>query len=362
MFITHQVALHQRAVLFQHGLPRRALGPGRHTVWGFGLTVETLDTRELLVDLPDEVRAVFGEGTFGEARIAPHERGLLFRRERPEVFLEPGLHRFWALDPTVELHVYDTGEPVPDVTDDLLLLLPQSDVVQATINEFQRGLLYVNGRFERVLPPGRYAFWTRIASPVSLRLIDMRRKQINVAGQELMTKDKVTLRLSLAVDFAPADPETAPHTIADPDGALYTLAQLALREHVATATLAELRFSILLAGTEQIAQTLRSPALESLRSRITYAHALRPFTIEDTRNYLRFHLERAEVDPAVLSDDAARKIFHASQGKPRNVNQLALHALIAAAAQGRDVIDGRFMQQMIAAHPLYRSGGGEARA
>ncbi len=118
---------------------------------------------------------------------------------------------------------------------------------------------------------------------------------------------------------------------------------------------AELRFSVLLAGTEDVATSLCRPALESLRSRVSYAHALRPFTIEDTHNYLRFHLQRAEADPAVLSDDASKKIFLASQGKPRLVNQLALHALIAAAAQGRDDVDGRFMQQMIAAHPLYRS-------
>jgi len=38
-----------------------------------------------------------------------------------------------------------------------------------------------------------------------------------------------------------------------------------------------------------------------------------------------------------------------------NINQLALHALIAAAANGREQIDGRFMQQAIAIHPLYRS-------
>ena len=124
---------------------------------------------------------------------------------------------------------------------------------------------------------------------------------------------------------------------------------------------AELRFSIVLAGTEDFALTLRRPALESLRSRITYAHSLRPFNIEDTRNYLRFHLERAEVEPALLTDDACGKIFHASQGKPRLVNQLALHALIAAAAQGRNAVDGRFMQQMITAHPLYRAGAGDAR-
>lgn len=129
----------------------------------------------------------------------------------------------------------------------------------------------------------------------------------------------------------------------------------ALRRLTAHDLDAELRFSILLAGTDDIAASLRLPALESLRSRIAYAHTLRPFTLEDTRNYLRFHLQRAEVDEALLTDDACRKIFHASQGKPRHVNQLALHALIVAAAQGRDAIDGRFMQQTIAAHPLYRT-------
>lgn len=131
----------------------------------------------------------------------------------------------------------------------------------------------------------------------------------------------------------------------------------ALRRLTAHDLDAEQRFSLILAGTEEIATALRLPALEALRSRITYAHALRPFTIEDTRNYLRFHLERAEVSPSLLTDDACRKIFLASQGRPRQVNQLALHALIAAAAQGRDAIDGRFMQQMIAAHPLYRTAG-----
>ena len=120
----------------------------------------------------------------------------------------------------------------------------------------------------------------------------------------------------------------------------------------------EQRFSVLLAGTEEITRTLRSHSLESLRSRITYAHTLHPFTIEDTRNYLRFHLERADVDPKLFSDDAAKKLFVASKGRPRHINQLALHALIAAAAIGRDNIDGKFMQQEIAEHPLY---SGKAR-
>lgn len=116
----------------------------------------------------------------------------------------------------------------------------------------------------------------------------------------------------------------------------------------------EQRFSLLLSGTDEITRTLRVPSLESLRSRIAYAHALRPFTIEDTRNYLRFHFERADMDPKLFSDDAAKRIFVASKGRPRHINQLALHVLIAAAAVGRDDIDGKFVQHQIAEHPLYR--------
>ena len=131
----------------------------------------------------------------------------------------------------------------------------------------------------------------------------------------------------------------------------------ALRRLTAHDLDAELSLSILFAGTEPIALTMRTPQLEALRSRVSFAHALRPFNLEDTRNYLRFHLERAEVDPGVLSEDAARMIFQSSQGKPRYVNELALHALISAASTGRDTIDGRYMKQCIAGHPLYRASG-----
>ncbi|MBX3274669.1 MAG: slipin family protein [Sandaracinaceae bacterium] len=240
MYITANVQLHERAVVFRHGLPIRALGPGRHTVFGFGLSVTRFDTRALTVDLPDEVRAVLGEALFGEARLTPGQRGVLFRQGRPVELLRPGVHRYWAVDPSVELHVFDTSQPVPDVTDELLALLPATEVVQATVLEYQRGLLYVNGRFARVLEPGRYAYWTRVGAPVAIRVVDMRQKQLQIAGQELLTKDKVTLRLSLVLEFAPADPATAQHVIADPEAALYAIAQLALRDYVAGVTLDEL--------------------------------------------------------------------------------------------------------------------------
>lgn len=122
---------------------------------------------------------------------------------------------------------------------------------------------------------------------------------------------------------------------------------------------AEDRFSILLSATDDLLGTLRHPQLASLRSRIAYAHGLRPFNLEDTRNYVRHHLQRADCNPSLLSDEAVRKVFQASAGKPRNINQLALQALIHAAVQGRDSIDGDFVASIIKDHPLYQASVGE---
>jgi len=52
----------------------------------------------------------------------------------------------------------------------------------------------------------------------------------------------------------------------------------------------------------------------------------------------------------IVSDEAVRRLFHASQGKPRRINQLALQTLIQAAIQGRDNIDGKFVTAQVAAH------------
>ena len=86
---------------------------------------------------------------------------------------------------------------------------------------------------------------------------------------------------------------------------------------------------------------MATPSLEPLRSRFSYVQGLRPFGLEDTRNYVRFHLDRAETPPKLFSDPAIRQLFNASAGRPRSINQLAVQALIQAAVHGRDEIDGR---------------------
>jgi type II secretory pathway predicted ATPase ExeA len=133
-----------------------------------------------------------------------------------------------------------------------------------------------------------------------------------------------------------------------------------LRRLTAYALDAEDRFSVVLVGTDELLRRFRDPLLEPLRTRISYAQPLRPYALEDTRNYVTFHLKRALVRPDLFTEDAVRKLFHASQGRPRSINQLALQSLIQAAVEGRDQLDGGYLAAQIAAHPLYDGvGGGE---
>lgn len=119
------------------------------------------------------------------------------------------------------------------------------------------------------------------------------------------------------------------------------------------------RFSLLIAGTDELLATLRHPQLASLRSRVGYALVLKPFGVADVRDYVRYHLDYAGVEPKLFAEDAIQKLFQFSQGIPRNINQLATQTLIEAGVEGRDKIDGRDMAKTIANHPLYQAPAGE---
>ena len=110
--------------------------------------------------------------------------------------------------------------------------------------------------------------------------------------------------------------------------------------------------SILLSGTEEFMRVLQDPTLTPLRSRVAYAHSLRGFRLEDVRNYIRFHLDSSGVQD-LFGDGAVREIFRVSQGVPRQINQLALQALVEAVVRGVDHVDQGLMERVIRSHPLY---------
>lgn len=240
MFKTFKVSLNERVVVFRHGLPIRAVGPGKHFLFGRGFTEQRWDTSKLVFFALPAVRALLPREWFAEVTIGVLERGVLFRDGQPAVFLRPGTHRYWTLDPSVELVVYGTAEPLPALTSELEALIPRNEYVAVTVEAHEKGLRFEQGRLTAVLEPGRYKLWTHPEAQVRLASVDMRRTEVTIAGQELMTRDKVTLRLTLTVEFAVVDPVLATQKVESVRDSVYLAAQLALREFVGTVTLDQL--------------------------------------------------------------------------------------------------------------------------
>jgi regulator of protease activity HflC (stomatin/prohibitin superfamily) len=89
----------------------------------------------------------------------------------------------------------------------------------------------------------------------------MRLAQLLVSGQELMTRDKVSLRLSVTVEYAVVDPTLALHAVAQVRDTVYLLTQMASREYVASVTLDEL-----LAGRDAMTRFLEEYAVPKARA------------------------------------------------------------------------------------------------
>jgi len=107
------------------------------------------------------------------------------------------------------------------------------------------------------------------------------------------------------------------------------------------------RFSFILSGSQKLASRLKQPQNEAFRQRIVFAHSLRAFTIDDARNYVRFHLERCEGPKELFTEGAVQLIFHVAKGLPRVINQVALQSIIRAATRKADKIDESFLKHHV---------------
>jgi regulator of protease activity HflC (stomatin/prohibitin superfamily) len=100
---------------------------------------------------------------------------------------------------------------------------------RVTVYEFERGLKYVRGKFRIVLPPGQYWYWPWFTV---VRKLDVRPRFASITGQEVLSSDGVTLKVSLAANYEIEKPDMAINTVQDFQEAMHLQLQLALRQIV----------------------------------------------------------------------------------------------------------------------------------
>ena len=100
--------------------------------------------------------------------------------------------------PAVVVQIIDTsaGAAKP-LRDEVRALVPGSDYAEELVPDGCVALRYVDGAIDEVLPAGRHAVWTTTRK-VRLAVIDLRERVLAINGQEVMTRDRVSLRLNLS--------------------------------------------------------------------------------------------------------------------------------------------------------------------
>ena len=105
---------------------------------------------------------------------------------------------------------------------------------------------------------------------------------------------------------------------------------------------------VILVGQPGLRERLRHPALRQLAQRVSVHYHLNPLNLQETKEYINFRLARAG-GSGIFTESAQDKLFEYTQGVPRRLNAWCDLALVAGFAEGRQEIDGEFIDTVIAA-------------
>jgi regulator of protease activity HflC (stomatin/prohibitin superfamily) len=236
----------ERALLTRNGRHDRVLGPGRHLMFNPRGALKAEICQVVRTEFPAERYAVIkaerpelAAELFEEVETRADELAVVYLDGRPAHLLGPWAVRvFWKVATAVSVERIDTAAAVRVSTRHLTLLdkvraLYTMDVV---VENEEAGLLYVEGKLVERLEPGRYAFW-KVNRKVEVKRLDLRPQAVEITAQEMLTKDRISLRVTLTAFRRIADPARAVGAVANVDEWLYRLVQFAIREAVAKRSL-----------------------------------------------------------------------------------------------------------------------------
>jgi regulator of protease activity HflC (stomatin/prohibitin superfamily) len=152
-----------------------------------------------------------------------------------------GKYAFWNGMKKHEFIIVDNRNPEIDPKIDISVYshtLLSRYVTYHPVMSHERGILYYNNVVQKILEPGIYAFWK---SPVQVTVekVDLRQQQMDMTGQEIMTQDKISMRLNFVCQYKVIEPLKVVQ-IKSFEEQIYILLQLILREYIGTMKLDDL--------------------------------------------------------------------------------------------------------------------------
>ena len=244
------IADNERALVFRDRQLTEVLATGVHyitdvlgrvSVKVFDVTdpeVRNIQIKSLMRNKAQVCKQYFEEISTDETEIA-----LIYIDGKFKSLMAPQSEKIYWKTIKIDVTKIDISTDI-QATDKLMTLVAKSAsssvlskglLIKEVVNK-QIGLLFIDGQFIKVLSAGKYGFWN-YSKTVAIEIVETRAQSMDVTGQEILTKDKVSLRVNLSATFKVADAKTAVSSLSNYAEFLYTELQLALRKAIGTQTL-----------------------------------------------------------------------------------------------------------------------------
>jgi len=211
------------------------LKEGVHWLWSgdvtiYDMTKQFIPPIELNILLQDEALA----NTLHVVEVRDRDIVLVYENRLLKQVLTSGRYAFWKGIVEYKFVFADVGGiAIPDEIERTVLqhklLAPY--VRTATVESYEKAVMLVDGKFETVLNSGIW-FWWKNSIVINIHKADMRLQQVEINGQEILTKDKAALRINGQAQYKVVDIEKAVLQNKEYEKQLYVTFQLALREYI----------------------------------------------------------------------------------------------------------------------------------
>ena len=244
----------QLALLSRNGDYYKVLHAGEHLLPWLNtpevllITLDGSEVPDVLADYLRRFQPDWVEKYCLEADLSEIEAGALYMDGILLEILPPSTRRlYWRVEDDLTLVRMNTQQVQVQTEVMNAVLQPRRKgavkgrdaILTVQVPAWHVGVLKIDGETQALLPPGLTAYW-KINHLVEAEVVDTRLQVLEVSGQEILTKDKVNLRINLAANWRYSDVLLAFSQLTKPIDHLYRELQFALREAVGTRTLDEL--------------------------------------------------------------------------------------------------------------------------
>lgn len=242
----------ERGLLFQNGDYIKSLEPGKYSFLSFlkykvvilDVTKQRFNVKFDLDILADDDKLL---SELDIIDVKDNQLVLHYIDGKLSDIYKTGKYAFWNIHKKNDFKVIDMTKPEIDedieknIFNSKNIFHPRlrDKYVEIHVQPYEKAVLFYNNNFVKILDAGRYFYWTKYVD-VTADKIDMRQSQLDMTGQEIMTADKVTLRLNFFCQYKVTDVLKVTLDIKQYVNQIYILIQLILREYLGTIKLDDL--------------------------------------------------------------------------------------------------------------------------